>query len=115
MLKITDKALSRIRELIESEKNKDGTQNYYLRVEVIGGGCSGYQYKFLIEGRKLDAKIDSRDLIHQKCPDLIVDNVSMTMLKDSTMDFIDELGGSYFAIDNPNIKSKCGCGNSFSI
>ncbi|AWD32977.1 Fe-S cluster assembly HesB/ErpA-like protein [Candidatus Fokinia solitaria] len=115
MLKITDKAISRINELIECEERKDGTQSYSFRVEVIGGGCSGYQYKFSIEGRERDMAIDEGDFTHQECHALIMDSASMKMLDGSTMDFIDELGGAYFTISNPNVKAKCGCGNSFSI
>jgi iron-sulfur cluster insertion protein len=82
-----------------------------LRVAVEGGGCSGFQYQF--------------DLVDQAEPDdlrverdgaaALVDEMSMVMLKGSVIDFVDELASAEFKIRNPNAKSSCGCGVSFSI
>jgi iron-sulfur cluster assembly accessory protein len=82
-----------------------------LRVAVEGGGCSGFQYQF--------------DLVDQAQPDdlrierdgaaALVDEMSLVMLKGSEIDFVDELAGAEFKIRNPNAKSSCGCGVSFSI
>lgn len=82
-----------------------------LRVAVEGGGCSGFQYQF--------------DLVEEAGPDdlkverdgaaALVDVVSLALLKGSEIDFIDELAGAEFRIRNPNARSSCGCGVSFSI
>jgi iron-sulfur cluster assembly accessory protein len=82
-----------------------------LRVAVEGGGCSGFQYQF--------------DLVSQAEPDdlrverdgaaALVDVVSLALLKGSEIDFVDELAGAEFRVRNPNAKSSCGCGVSFSI
>ena len=82
-----------------------------LRVAVEGGGCSGFQYQL--------------DLVDQAEPDdlrierdgaaALVDEVSLVLLKGSEIDFVDELVGAEFKIRNPNAKSSCGCGASFSI
>ncbi len=82
-----------------------------LRVAVDGGGCSGFQYRF--------------DLVTQAEPDdlkveldgstAVVDQVSLGLLTGSVIDFVDELAGSEFRVRNPNAKSSCGCGVSFSI
>jgi iron-sulfur cluster insertion protein len=82
-----------------------------LRVAVEGGGCSGFQYQFdLVE----DAKDD--DLrIERDGAAALVDLVSLALLNGSEIDFIDELAGAEFKIRNPNAKSSCGCGVSFSI
>ena len=82
-----------------------------LRVAVEGGGCSGFQYQF--------------DLVDQAQPDdlkverdgaaALVDVVSLALLKGSEIDFVDELAGAEFRVRNPNAKSSCGCGVSFSI
>ena len=82
-----------------------------LRVAVEGGGCSGFQYQF--------------DLVEEVQPDdlkvecdgaaALVDVISLALLKGSEIDFVDELAGAEFRIRNPNAKSSCGCGVSFSI
>ncbi|ODT87091.1 iron-sulfur cluster insertion protein ErpA [Phenylobacterium sp. SCN 70-31] len=82
-----------------------------LRVAVEGGGCSGFQYQF--------------DLVEEAAPDdlrierdgaaALVDEVSLAFLKGSEIDFVDELAGAEFRVRNPNAKSSCGCGVSFSI
>jgi iron-sulfur cluster assembly accessory protein len=82
-----------------------------LRVAVEGGGCSGFQYLFDL----VDAA-DPDDLrIERDGAAALVDVVSLALLKGSEIDFIDELAGAEFRIRNPNAKSSCGCGVSFSI
>jgi iron-sulfur cluster insertion protein len=82
-----------------------------LRVAVEGGGCSGFQYQFDL----VDA-VQSDDLkIERDGAAALVDEISMVLLKGSEIDFIDELAGAEFKIRNPNAKSSCGCGVSFSI
>ena len=82
-----------------------------LRVAVEGGGCSGFQYQF-----DLVDEIQADDLkVEHDGAAALVDVVSLALLKGSVIDFVDELAGAEFRIRNPNAKSSCGCGVSFSI
>ena len=82
-----------------------------LRVAVEGGGCSGFQYQFdLVETAQADDLKIERDGAAA-----VVDEMSLVLLKGSEIDFVDELAGAEFKVRNPNAKSSCGCGVSFSI
>jgi iron-sulfur cluster assembly accessory protein len=82
-----------------------------LRVAVEGGGCSGFQYLF-----DLVAEAEADDLrIERDGAAALVDPVSLDLLKGSQIDFVDELAGAQFRVRNPNAKSSCGCGVSFSV
>lgn len=82
-----------------------------LRLSVEGGGCSGFSYKFgLAESVDADDVVTSTD-----GAELVIDAVSLDLLKGSQVDFIDSLGGSSFQVTNPNATAGCGCGSSFSI
>jgi iron-sulfur cluster assembly accessory protein len=82
-----------------------------LRVAVDGGGCSGFQYRFdLVEAAEPE---DHR--IERDGQAAIVDDISIALLKGSEIDFVDELAGAEFKVRNPNAKSSCGCGVSFSM
>jgi iron-sulfur cluster assembly accessory protein len=82
-----------------------------LRVAVEGGGCSGFQYQFdLVDEAQPD---DLR--IERDGAAALVDEMSLVLLKGSVIDFVDELAGAEFRVRNPNAKSSCGCGVSFSI
>ncbi|MGZ3377428.1 MAG: iron-sulfur cluster insertion protein ErpA [Phenylobacterium sp.] len=82
-----------------------------LRVAVEGGGCSGFQYQFdLVEDENPD---DFR--IERDGAAALVDEMSFVLLKGSEIDFVDELAGAEFRVRNPNAKSSCGCGVSFSV
>lgn len=82
-----------------------------LRVAVEGGGCSGFQYQFNLvdEVQPDDLKVECDGAA------ALVDVISLALLKGSEIDFVDELAGAEFKIRNPNAKSSCGCGVSFSI
>lgn len=82
-----------------------------LRVAVEGGGCSGFQYRFDL----VDAPQDDDIRIENAGQAALVDEMSLVMLKGSEIDFVDELAGAEFKIRNPNARSSCGCGVSFSI
>lgn len=82
-----------------------------LRVAVEGGGCSGFQYQFDL----VDAANDDDLRIERDGAAALVDVVSLALLKGSEIDFVDELAGAEFRVRNPNAKSSCGCGVSFSI
>ncbi|HZZ30580.1 MAG TPA: iron-sulfur cluster insertion protein ErpA [Phenylobacterium sp.] len=82
-----------------------------LRVAVEGGGCSGFQYQFdLVETAQADDLKIERDGAAA-----VIDEMSLALLRGSVIDFIDELAGAEFKVRNPNAKSSCGCGVSFSI
>lgn len=82
-----------------------------LRVAVGGGGCSGFQYQFaLVEAGEPD---DIR--VERDGAAALVDVISLALLKGSEIDYVDELAGAEFKVRNPNAKSSCGCGVSFSI
>jgi len=82
-----------------------------LRVAVEAGGCSGFQYQFDL----IDASDDDDLKIERDGAAAVVDVISLALLKGSEIDFVDELAGAEFRIRNPNAKSSCGCGVSFSI
>jgi len=82
-----------------------------LRLSVEGGGCSGFQYKFgLAEGAEPEDTIAETDGVR-----LVVDAISLDLVRGAQVDFIDNLGGAHFAVTNPNAASGCGCGTSFSV
>jgi iron-sulfur cluster assembly accessory protein len=103
---LTDRAARRIAEIVAGEP--DGT---VLRVSVEGGGCSGFQYKFdLVDGLAAD------DIVLEKADARIaIDPVSIEYLAGSEIDFVDDLMGAAFKIQNPNATASCGCGTSFSL
>ncbi len=106
-LTITDSAARRIERLREIE----GNAALMLRVAVSGGGCSGFQYGF-----SLDDKIADGDKTFEHAgARVVVDEVSLDLLKGSQVDYREDLGGAYFQVSNPNATSSCGCGASFSI
>ena len=106
--KISDSALNRILEI----KSKDGNADKNLRIKILGGGCSGFQYNF-----NLDDQVNEDDFQINKDQKLIavIDKTSLDFLHNCSLDFVDNLGGSYFKIDNPNATGNCGCGSSFAI
>jgi iron-sulfur cluster insertion protein len=82
-----------------------------LRLSVDGGGCAGFQYKFgLAEGIESDDAIAERDGVQ-----LVVDSISLDLVRGSAVDYVESLGGAAFRVTNPNAASGCGCGTSFSI
>lgn len=97
-------------ERIKALGHKEG-RPVMLRVAIDGGGCSGFQYQFdLVEAAEEDDLKIERDGAAA-----VVDVISMALLKGSEIDFVDELAGAQFRINNPNAKSSCGCGTSFSV
>jgi iron-sulfur cluster assembly accessory protein len=82
-----------------------------LRLSVDGGGCAGFQYKF-----GLADTVESDDLItEQGGVRLVVDSVSLDLVRGSAVDYVENMGGASFRVTNPNAASGCGCGTSFSI
>ena len=101
-IKFTDKAIKQINVLL-SKKDKGS----FFRIAIKGGGCSGFQYDFSYEN-----KPDENDLIQNN---ILIDKQSADMLKGSEIDYVEELIGESFKIKNPQTKSSCGCGVSFSL
>lgn len=102
---ITENALSRVRSLME-EREAD---QHALRLFVHGGGCSGYQYGMALDhtARDTDHRYDFNGV------SVLIDPQSLPFLSGATIDYVDELMGGGFKIENPNAVSTCGCGNSF--
>ncbi|MEP9367146.1 iron-sulfur cluster insertion protein ErpA [Xanthobacter sp. VNH20] len=103
---VTDSAARRVAQILASEAPESA-----LRVSVEGGGCSGFQYRFDVTQNR-----DSEDLvIEREGATILVDKVSLDYLVGSRLDFVDDLIGAAFKIDNPQATSSCGCGTSFSL
>jgi iron-sulfur cluster assembly accessory protein len=105
-LTLSENAARRIKTIAASEGRP-----LMLRVAVDGGGCSGFQYRFDL----VDSVEDDDLKIERDGAAALVDVVSLALLKGSEIDFVDELAGAEFRVRNPNAKSSCGCGVSFSI
>ena len=102
----TESALKRVAEVLQGE-----APGSFLRISVNGGGCSGFQYAFdIVPGPEDDDLILGDDDAR-----LAIDHVSLDFLKGAKIDFVDDLMGQSFKIDNPNATASCGCGTSFSI
>src|SRR5262245_34644366 len=103
---VTERAVRRIGEILRSEP--EGTM---LRVSVEGGGCSGFQYKFDMDRAQAPDDL----LITRAGARVLIDQVSLGYLTGSEIDFVDDLIGASFRINNPNAKASCGCGTSFTL
>ena len=101
-IKFTDKAIKKINNLL-SKKDKGS----FFRIAIKGGGCSGFQYDFSV-----DKKPQEDDI---KFENILIDKTSADLLKGSEVDFASDLIGDSFKISNPQSKSSCGCGVSFSL
>ncbi|MEM9755600.1 MAG: iron-sulfur cluster assembly accessory protein [Pseudomonadota bacterium] len=103
--RVTDRAFERLAEI-----NEDAEAPKALRVAVEGGGCSGFQYDI-----RLDDPAEEDLVLEGAGQKVVVDAISLPFLADATIDFIEELIGARFTIENPNATSSCGCGTSFSM
>ncbi|MCF6301484.1 MAG: iron-sulfur cluster insertion protein ErpA [Proteobacteria bacterium] len=106
-IKLSDTAASKISQLVLEEMNPD----LKLRVYIIGGGCSGFQYGFSFEEQAMEGDM----VVEKHGVNIMVDPMSFPYLMGSTVDYLEDLQGSRFVVNNPNAKSTCGCGSSFSI
>lgn len=104
---VTSSAAKRIKAIIDNE-DQPGLQ---LRISVSGGGCSGFQYGFDLDGRDEDGDV----AVERDGARVVIDGMSLLYLMGCEVDYIEDLTGSYFRINNPNAASSCGCGNSFAI
>ena len=101
-IKFTDNALKQINSLLQ-----DKQKGSYFRIAIKGGGCSGFKYDFSFEDKK-----ENDDIVFNN---ILIDENSANLLKGSQGDYITEIIGSSFKITNPQSKSSCGCGESFSV
>src|SRR5512139_1830168 len=102
---LTPSAVKAVRDLL----TKRDLTGYALRVFVSGGGCSGFQY-----GMALEPNVRSEDLIYNyEDVRVVIDEISINYLRGATVDYIEDVMGSGFKIENPNAVSSCGCGSSF--
>ena len=106
-IQLSSSAAHKISQLVLEEMNPD----LKFRVNIIGGGCSGFQYGFAFEEDLTDGDM----VLEQNGVQMMVDPMSFPYLMGSTVDYLEDLQGSRFLVSNPNAKSTCGCGSSFSI
>ena len=106
MIQLTERAIGKVREILDTQEPKPAG----LRIAVVGGGCSGFSYSMAFENtpNMLDKTYKFEDL------KVFVDQASMLYLDGAEVDYVETLEGSGFKFSNPNVKSTCGCGSSFS-
>ena len=104
--RLSEAAALRITTMLENEP--DGS---FFRVAVNGGGCSGFQYEFSIDTARTEEDMEfvSHDV------GVIIDTMSMDLVDSAELDYVQDLMGAYFAVNNPNATASCGCGTSFSV
>ncbi|MBI2679383.1 MAG: iron-sulfur cluster assembly accessory protein [Candidatus Solibacter usitatus] len=107
MVQLTEKAVEKVREILTSQD----PQPAGLRIAVVGGGCSGFSYSMAFENQPnmLDKTYAYGDL------KVFIDQASLLYLDGVNVDYVESLEGSGFKFENPNVKSTCGCGSSFSV
>jgi iron-sulfur cluster assembly accessory protein len=103
---VTDRAAERIRQIIAAEPGKR-----HLRVSVLGGGCSGFQYDFALD----DSRNDDDLAVEKNGATVVVDPLSLGLMEGAEIDYVDDLIGASFKIRNPQATASCGCGTSFSV
>ncbi|HLN33562.1 MAG TPA: iron-sulfur cluster assembly accessory protein [Gemmataceae bacterium] len=110
---VTEKAAGEVKRILEEQRtNGELPEKVYLRMRVVGGGCSGFQHKLDLDpliNEKLDETFEFHGI------PVVVDKRSLMYLDNVTVDFHDDLNRRGFSISNPNAKSTCGCGSSFSM
>lgn len=106
MITLTDTAIEKVRTIIDTQEPKPAG----LRISVVGGGCSGFSYSMAFENSPgmLDKVYDFSGLR------VFVDQASLLYLEGAQVDYVETMEGSGFKFENPNVKSTCGCGSSFS-
>jgi iron-sulfur cluster assembly accessory protein len=107
MIQLTETAVSKVQEILSSQEPKPAG----LRIAVVGGGCSGFSYSMAFENNPgmLDKTYNFGDL------KVFVDQASMLYLDGAEVDYVETFEGVGFKFNNPNVKSTCGCGSSFSV
>ncbi len=110
---LTEKAANEVKRIIaEQKEGGNAPEQIFLRMRVVGGGCSGFQHKLDLDP-ELNERLDEKFEFHGV--PLVIDKRSLMYLSDVTVDFHDDLNRRGFSISNPSAKSTCGCGSSFSM
>ena len=104
---LTDSFIKRMKALQDKENNP----GLKLRIIVDGGGCQGFEYRFELTGHAEE----SDNIIERDGAIVLIDDISLPYMKGSEIDYVDDLIGAHFKINNPNADSSCGCGTSFSV
>lgn len=105
---VSESAARRIAEILAAEREAK-----VLRLSVEGGGCTGFQYKFDLVPASTTEPDDT--VIERQGATVVVDSISLPFLAGAELDFVDELIGASFKVNNPNAVAACGCGTSFSV
>jgi iron-sulfur cluster insertion protein len=104
---LTERAAAQLQVILDRE----GEAGSRLRVSVSGGGCSGFQYGF-----SFDKETSDDDTVYKRYGvEMVVDEVSLDLLRGSVVEWKEDLAGAMFVVENPNAASSCGCGSSFAI
>jgi iron-sulfur cluster assembly protein len=111
-LTVTEKAAAEVKRIIAEQNGAGVSEKIYLRMRVVGGGCSGFQHKLDLDTQVSD-KLD--EVYEAHGVSVVVDKRSLMYLAGATVDYHDDLNRRGFSITNPNAKSHCGCGSSFSM
>ena len=114
-LEVTEAAAKKVYQLIQEE----GNDKLNLRVYIVGGGCSGFQYGFSFDEQQDDDVILEKSVQilanATEVVKIVVDSLSILYLNGAQVDYVESLQGSHFVVHNPNAKTTCGCGASFSV
>src|SRR5574339_287303 len=110
-ISITDEAVKKTKEFMLEVDEDVKKEDLYLRIAVVGGGCSGYSYNMAFEETP-----DEEDIvIESKGIKLLIDEYSLRYLDNSEIDYINNIMGSGYKINNPNVSTSCSCGHSFGV
>ncbi len=113
MVTLTEKAASKVKQIIADEMTKDNApEKIYLRLRVVGGGCSGFQNKLDLDPT-VNPKIDDTFEVHGV--PVVIDKRSAMYLQGVSVDYHEDLNRTGFSVNNPSAKGTCGCGSSFSM
>jgi len=107
MLTLTDKAIEKVKEVLESQAEAESAGG--IRISVAGGGCSGFQYAMGLENEASEGD----EVVSVDGFEVYVDEQSLPFLKGTEIDYIETVQGAGFKFNNPNVTSTCGCGESF--
>ena len=107
MITMTEKAATKVREIATDE----GLTGQGLRLQVKGGGCSGFQYDLYFDEKPTDMD----EVVESQGVQLFIDPLSMQYLENTEIDYVEGLHGAGFKFNNPQVKGSCGCGSSFSV
>jgi len=111
-IQLTEKAADEVKRIIADQAASGTAEKLYLRVRVVGGGCSGFQHKLDLDPQ-VNEKLDEVFQLHDV--DVVVDKRSLLYLDGVEVDYHNDLNKRGFSITNPHAKSTCGCGSSFSM